>query len=32
MIMAADGVRLILEGVTTVEELSRVVDLTGRLA
>ncbi|MEE4660724.1 MAG: ATPase, T2SS/T4P/T4SS family, partial [Halieaceae bacterium] len=29
--MADDGVRLILQGVTTVEELSRVVDLTKRL-
>ncbi|MDJ0879663.1 MAG: GspE/PulE family protein, partial [Halieaceae bacterium] len=29
--MADDGVRLIREGVTTVEELSRVVDLTSRL-
>ncbi len=29
--MADDGIRLILEGVTTVEELSRVVDLTARL-
>ncbi|MEM0953022.1 MAG: GspE/PulE family protein [Pseudomonadota bacterium] len=29
--MADDGVRLILDGITTVEELSRVVDLTKRL-
>lgn len=29
--MADDGIRRILEGVTTVEELSRVVDLTSRL-
>jgi len=29
--MSDDGVRLILDGVTTVEELSRVVDLTARL-
>ena len=29
--MAEDGIRLILEGLTTVEELSRVVDLTKRL-
>ena len=29
--MAEDGIRLILEGKTTLEELSRVVDLTARL-
>lgn len=29
--MADDGIRRILEGVTTIEELSRVVDLTSRL-
>jgi len=29
--MADDGIRLILEGTTTIEELSRVVDLTARL-
>ncbi len=29
--MADDGMRLIVEGITTVEELSRVVDLTKRL-
>jgi type II secretory ATPase GspE/PulE/Tfp pilus assembly ATPase PilB-like protein len=29
--MADDGIRLILDGTTTVEELSRVVDLTARL-
>ncbi|HMU67427.1 MAG TPA: secretion system protein E, partial [Cellvibrionaceae bacterium] len=30
--MADDGIRRVLEGHTTLEELSRVVDLTGRLA
>ena len=29
--MAEDGIRLVLDGTTTVEELSRVVDLTARL-
>ena len=30
--LADDGIRRVLEGITTLEEISRVVDLTDRLA